>query len=427
MTGPLIDLGELRHSSDPDRLPRPPRAVGRPLRCVLVLVLLLATLAAAGVPPRRDVVSIPAGLAAETLLAGDLFVVLDPSPAQPTQRTLRAFGLPGGGLLWQTRVPVQGRTWGVSSVGGMLLATVHESNMPGQGTLSVAFDRETGAYRWQQPGSPVELADGTVLLQSGGGDEPFGLRALDPCCGTVRWQLTTDAQVSFRYGGRGADRVVLKQVDGPVEVRDAGTGAVLARADVRPPGSGWPGVTQVVDDLLVTISGTPATITAYGLDRLDRQWSIPADRAEFALGCGLVLCLHVGGVGLRAVDAATGQPRWHSDRWTWVFPYDGRLMASTANSSGTRLEQLVVLDPTTGREVAGLGRWELAQSGFGDPLIGIRRHPAGGLYVTRLDARAGEARPLDVLPEVAGNCQSSVSWLLCQRVNGSYQLFRWSD
>ncbi|MCO1595906.1 PQQ-like beta-propeller repeat protein [Micromonospora sp. RHAY321] len=427
MTGPVIDLGELRHTPDPDPLPRPPRANGRMPRCALVLLLVLATLASAGLPPRRDVVTLPAQLAAETLLDGDLFVVLDPSPARPTQRRLTVFRLPGGGPVWQTRVPVEGRSWGITSAAGTLLVTVYESTMPGQGTVSVAFDRETGAYRWQQPGSPAELADGNLLLESSsGGNDPIALRAVDPCCGTVRWQSSVTADVHLRHTGRGADRVVLFRVNGPVEVRDAITGTVLARADVRPPG-GWPGAVQVVNDLLLTTAGTPATITAYGLDRLDRRWSVPADQAEFASDCGPLLCLHVRGVGLRAVDPATGQERWRGDGWASVFPYGGRLMASAATSSGPALEQLVVLDPLTGRELAELGRWELAQSGFGSPLVGVRRNPEGGLLVARLDARSGEARMLDVLPDVAGNCQASVGLLLCQRVDGSYRLFRMPD
>ncbi|MEV0216737.1 PQQ-binding-like beta-propeller repeat protein [Micromonospora sp. NPDC050695] len=426
MTGPVIDLGELRHTSEPAPLPRPPRANGRPLRCALVLLLVLATLAAAAPTPRRDVVTLPAQIAAETLLADGVFVVLDPVPARPTQRTLTVYRMPGGERVWQTPVPVEGRSWGIASVGGALLVTVYESDMPGQGSLSLAFDRETGAYRWQQPGSPVELADGNLLLQSSSGDDPIGLRAVDPCCGTVRWQVSADAAVSFRHRGRGADRMVLTRAGGRIEVRDATTGAALATADLGDSGGG-PQITQVVNDLLVTITGSPATITAYGLDRLERRWSVPARQAEFAFDCGPVLCLHLGGVGLWAVDPATGEPRWYSDRWSWVFSYGDRLVASVANSSGTRLEQLVVLDPATGREVAELGGWELAQSGFGNPLVGVRRHPDGGLYVARLDVSAGKARPLDVLPGVAGSCQASVGVLLCQRVDGSYRLLRTPD
>ncbi|MBM0206422.1 hypothetical protein JNW90_28020 [Micromonospora sp. STR1s_5] len=54
MTDSVIDLGDLRDDPDPESTPRPPRAHGRPLRCALVVVLALVTLAASAVvPPRR--------------------------------------------------------------------------------------------------------------------------------------------------------------------------------------------------------------------------------------------------------------------------------------------------------------------------------------------------------------------------------------
>ncbi|GGO26293.1 outer membrane protein assembly factor BamB family protein [Micromonospora parathelypteridis] len=424
MTGPIIDLGELRHGQEADPLPRPPRANGRLSRCALVLLLVLATVASAGLPSRRPMVTLPAQIASETLLTDDLFVVLDPNPAQPTQRRLNAFRLPGGEPVWQTAVPVEGRAWGITSVAGTLLVTVYERAVPGEGVLSVAFDRETGAYRWQQPGSPVKLADGNLLLQSGGEDEPVSLRAVDPCCGTVRWQLPgAAAYASLRDTGHGVDRVVLNQADGSIEVHDASTGAVLARADLGAPVGGTPGFVQVINDLLLIIRESPTTITAYGLDQLDLRWSSTTGRVDFVQDCGPVLCSQTRSAGLRAIDPATGQERWRSERWAWLFPYDGRLVATLLNSTGTAVQQLVVLDPMTGRELAELGRWELAQFALGGPLVGVREHPDGGLLVAELDVRAGEARLTDVLPDGARNCQATAAILLCQRVDGSYRLF----
>ncbi|MET7672199.1 PQQ-binding-like beta-propeller repeat protein [Micromonospora luteifusca] len=428
MTGPVIDLGELRHGEDADPLPRPPRANGRPLRCALVLLLVLVTVASAGRPPRRSMVTLPAQIAAETLLADDLFVVLDPNPEQPTQRRLNAFRLPGGEPAWQTAVPMEGRSWGMTSMAGILLVTAYERTTTGQGALSLAFDRETGAYQWQQPGSPIRLADGNLLLQSGEEEEPVSLRAVDPCCGTVRWQLLdAAAHISLRDNGGGADRVVLNQPDGSIEVRDASTGAVLARANLGAPGGGSPGFVQVVNDLLMIISESPTTITAYGLDRLDRRWSSTTGPVDYVQDCGPVLCWQTRSAGLRAVDPATGQERWRSDRWAWLFPYDGRLVATVLNSSSTAVRQLVVLDPMTGRELADLGSWELAHFALGGPLVGVRRHPDGGLLVAELDVRTGEARLRDVLPDAAGICQATAGALLCPRIDGSYRLFEMPD
>ncbi|MFG1843217.1 PQQ-binding-like beta-propeller repeat protein [Micromonospora sp. NPDC049175] len=428
MTGPVIDLGELRHGPDPGPLPRPPRAVGRQLRCALVLLLVLATVVSAAVPPPRPAaVTVPAQLAAETLFTADLFVVLDPDPEQPTRRRMSAFRLPDGGSLWQTAVPVQGRNWEITAAGDTLLVTVHEVLPPEPSVLSLAFDRGTGAYRWRQPGHPTVLADGTVLLQSGADDELVTLRAVDPCCGTVRWQLPDAATyVSLRHDARGVDRLVLHRGKGATEVRDAITGAALARADLRPPEGGSYESVQLVDDLLLASQRVPATITAYGLDRLDRRWSTTiTGPIDFVDDCGPVVCARRNGAELWGLDPATGQVRWSSDRWGWMVPHDGRLVSTAERPVVVPPPPLVVLDPMTGRELAELGRWELAQGGPDGPLVGVRPHPDGGMVVAELDVRAGEARVLDVLPDVTGNCQAIVGFLLpCQLVDGSYRLFR---
>ncbi|SIN39650.1 PQQ-binding-like beta-propeller repeat protein [Micromonospora cremea] len=429
MTGPFIDLGELRHEPEPAPLPRPPRANGRPLRCALVLLFVLVTLAAAAAPPpRRAVVTLPAMLGADVMDLGDLFLVIDPITPQTPQRRLAAFRLPGGEPVWKVPLPAEGRYWGVASAAGMLLVTGHEIGPDRQGTLTVVLDRATGAYRWQQPGSPVQLADGNLLFQSGGENEPVSLRAVDPCCGTLRWQLPTTSDYTIYGGtGRGVERVVVNQVDGPVEVRDATTGAVLARADLRPPGGGPFGSVQVVNDLLLIVGEAPVAVTAYGLDRLDRRWSSTADRIDFVSDCGPVLCLQTRSNGLRAVDPATGRELWSSERWGWVWPFDGRLMATTLSSAGPGAEQLVVLDPPTGRVLAELGRWELAGSDPGGPMIGLRRYPGGGLLVAELNVRAGTVRTLDVLSDANGECQASPGRLLCRRVDGSYGLWQLPD
>ncbi|RLP85091.1 hypothetical protein EAD89_25010 [Micromonospora sp. BL4] len=427
VTGPVIDLGELRHEPEPARLPRPSRANGRPLRCALVLLLALVTLAAAGPPTRRAVVTLPARLGADVMVAGDLFLVIDPITPQTPQRRLAAFRLPGGEPVWQAPLPAQGRYWGVTPLAGMLLVTGYEMDSEGRGTLTVALDRATGAYRWQQPGRASELADGNLLLYSGGEDEPVSMRAVDPCCGTVRWQLTgTRGEVNYRDSGHGVDRVVFSRANGPIEVRDATTGAVLARTDGRPTGGAYTTV-QLIDDLVLTVGGAPSMVTAYGLDRLEQRWRTPADEALYPVDCGPVICLQTQSRGIRAVDRTTGQQVWSSDRWGWVWPHAGELVATMLSSAGPGSEQLVVLDPWTGRVLADLDRWELAGSDPGAPMIGLRRHPDGGLLVAELDVHAGTARVLDVLPDASGLCQASVDRLLCRRLDGSYGLWQLPD
>ncbi|SCE73928.1 Outer membrane protein assembly factor BamB, contains PQQ-like beta-propeller repeat [Micromonospora coriariae] len=427
MTGPVIDLGELRHEPEPDTRPRRPRANGRPLRCALVLLFVLATLVAAGPVSRRAVVPLPARLGANVVVTDDLFLVIDPITPQTPQRRLAAYRLPGGEPVWQVPLPAEGRYWGVTPLAGMLLVTGYEVGSEGRGALTVVLDRATGAYRWQQPGSPVELADGNILFQPGGEDEPGSLRVVDTCCGTVRWQLTTaPGEINYGTAGNAVDRVLLRNADGSFEIRDAATGRVLTRARLRVGGGAYETV-QVVDGLLFTVGGTPAMVTAYGLDQLDQRWSTTADGSLYATGCDPVVCLQTRSGRLRAVDPATGRELWSSERWGWVWPVAGRLVATTLSSAGPGAEQLVVLDPPTGRVLADLGRWELAGSDLGGPMIGLRRHPDGGLLVAELDVRAGTVRMLDVLPDANGECQASPGRLLCRRVDGSYGLWRLPD
>ncbi|MET7709370.1 PQQ-binding-like beta-propeller repeat protein [Micromonospora sp. NPDC005413] len=427
MTGPVIDLGELRHGPDPDPLPRPPRANGRPLRCALVLLLVLVTLASAAVPPpRRAPVTLPAWPGADVMVDGDLVLVMEPT--SPTrQGRLAAYRLPGVEPVWQAPLSAEARYWGMTQLAGMVLATGYEIGPEGRETRTIALDRATGAYRWQQPGGAYKLADGNVLLRTGGETEPSSLRAVDPCCGTVRWQLpATTAEVSVRDTGHGVDRVVLNQVDGPVEVRDAITGAVLSSADLRPP-DGGPIAVDLTKDLLLSIDRGAGTVTAYGLDQLDRRWARVGVLVDFALDCGPVLCMRAGQKELQAVDAATGELRWRNSRWGWAWPYDGRLIVNVlASADGP--EHFVVLDPLTGRELADLGRWDLYQLSAGGRLVGTRRHPDGGVLLGEVDVRAGKVRVLDVLPEATGDCQAITGHLVCGAAPaGAYRIWKLPD
>ncbi|WP_433317115.1 PQQ-binding-like beta-propeller repeat protein [Micromonospora sp. CA-269861] len=423
----IIELGEIR--DEPASAPpvRRPRAAGRPLRCALVVLFALVTLAAAAVsPPRRALVTLPVRPGSDVMVDGDLLLVMEPTNPSTRQTRLAAYRLPGGEPVWQMPLSAEARYWGMTALAGMLLATGYEIGPEGRETLTVALDRATGAYRWQQPGTVSKLADGNVLLRSGGETVPSSLRAVDPCCGTVRWQLPpTTAEVSIRDNGYGVDRIVLNQASGLVEVHDATTGTALARAEMRPPGGAPLGI-DLIDDLLLAIDRGSGTINAYGLDRLDRRWTRASGPVEFALDCGPVVCLRTGGNELQALDPATGEVRWRSDRWLWGWPYEDRLMANISGFGP--VEQYIVLDALTGRQLADLGKWELYQLGVGGRLVGIRRHPGGGVLVGELNIGAGEVRILDVLPDAAGDCQAITGYLMCSATAaGSYQLWKLAD
>lgn len=425
MSDAVIDLGELRDGTDPDPLPRPPSARGRWTRTALVALLVLVGLAASTPHPRRVGVTLPASVGADAVVFDDVVFLIEPLGAT-RQRRLTATRLPDGEPVWRTSLPAEGRYWGVARSGETLLAIGYETGPDGTGTLTVALDPRTGAYRWQQPGRPAVLPDGAILLWSGENEAVGALRAVDACCGTVRWQasVAAGADLTLPDSARGLDRLVLLRGSGQVEVRDTATGAVLTRADLPSPPGGTPRVLRVVDDLLVTLEGSPSVITAYGLDHLDQRWRTPAAGATYVSDCGVVLCLENEVGGRRTIDAATGEPRWEDDRWTWVWPQADRLVATTQGSAGPGAQELVVLDPPTGKVLAKLGRWEVAQYDPDGPLIGVRPHPDGGLLVAELDVRGGTVRILDVLRDAAGECRAASGLLLCRRRDSDFGLWR---
>ncbi|MEU5561659.1 PQQ-binding-like beta-propeller repeat protein [Micromonospora musae] len=433
MSDGVIDLGELRHERDPEELPRPPRSVGRPLRVALVLLVVLATLVSAAPLPRREVVALPAAVGAEALIAGDLYLVVEPTGPNGSQRRLDAYRLPGGELLWQVPLPVQGRYWGMSIQDGMLLIAGYEA-MAGDppGTVTIALDPATGKSRWQQPGSPLPVSGGGLLLETGDEEQGRTLRVVDSCCGRVRWHAQTPAgQFTFRTTESGIDRVVLSTADGQVEVRDASTGAVRAEADLwnltdrretGAPTDGRDVGVQVVGDVLLTLGGRPATVTAYDLDGLRLRWRTELGEAFYASECGPVLCFQGRSEELQAIDPATGRRLWTGRGWIAWSTRDG-LVATRANSGGAM--QLEVLDPVTGAVRGELGRWEtVPPSGLDGPVIGIRPQPGGGLLVAELDLTTGTARPLDVLREASGDCQSIGYQLACRKPTGGYGLWQ---
>ncbi|MGV9211991.1 outer membrane protein assembly factor BamB family protein [Micromonospora sp. RB23] len=425
MTDAVIDLGELRHGPDPDPLPRPPSGRGRRTRAALVALLVLVGLATSTPYPRRVGTTLPATAGADAVLFDDVVFLVEPIGAT-RQRTLTATRLPGGTPAWRTSLPAEGRYWGVARYGDTLLAIGYETGSEGAGTLTIALDPRTGAYRWQQPGRPILLPDGAILLWSTENEAVGALRAVDACCGTVRWQASVEAGADLtpRDGERWVDRLVLLRGNGQFEVRDATTGTVRARANLPVPPGGTPRVMQVVDDLLVTVDGSPSVMTAYGLDHLDRRWQIPAVGETYVSACGVLLCLQSQSGGMRTVDAATGEPRWADDRWGWVWPYADRLLATEVSSAGPGAEDLVVLDPPTGRVLARLGRWEIVRYDVDKPLIGVRRHPDGGLVVAELDVRSGTVRVLDVLRDAAGDCRAAAGLLLCRRRDAAFGVWR---
>ncbi|MEU2611728.1 PQQ-binding-like beta-propeller repeat protein [Micromonospora sp. NPDC007271] len=421
----VIELGELRHGDQPE--PPPPRARRPPAAPARVLALCCAallTLAGAAPAPRRPPgVSVPAPHDAHFLVVADRLIVAEwPDPTGRGGREVVGYGLPGGAPVWRFTLPDGDDVTGLWAVAGLSLVT---SGPPGSDSArTTALDPRTGSIRWRQPGYPVPTQAGGVLVEQPGRTDT--IRAVDPGSGTVRWSMPfPDSGMVYGFGDRGVTAAVLLTDDGRVEVYDVDTGA-LRRAGRLPPTDGRAPyrLTQVVGDLLlVDASGT---VTAYGLDRLDRRWTLPVrrDGATWFADCAEVICRRDQASGLRTYDPVTGRLRWSDDHWTDARRVGDRLLA-VAPAGGPAVE-LAVLDPGAGRALAGLGRWRLADvDRNGSRLLGFRPVVGGRTLVAELDVSAAQVRYRAVLPGSWGDCVAADAALVCRSPAGG--LMVWPD
>ncbi|MCX4385910.1 PQQ-like beta-propeller repeat protein [Micromonospora peucetia] len=425
----LIDLGELRDEPDRDLPPpRPPRAVGRPLRVALALVFLVATVAGAAPVSERVSVVVPARLGAEAFLDDDRLYVVEPAEGEPEGTVeVRAYTLPERAPaddappvpVWRSRVPAAGRFWQVQTGPGVVLFSVTGDRDDGQ---TVALDAGTGHERWRQPGYPWWDPTGVLLIQTGG-EEGGVVRSVDPASGQALWSVPTPregATYSVRSGLGGP--IVLAFPGGRIEVRELRSGALQHAADLRldePAGH-----TMVTHDLLLVVRPRAGVVTAYGLDGLRLRWEARLPLVEHVQDCGELLCAHRGNGGFSAVDPATGAVRWIGQRWFGVLSAQGgRLLAVAPGPVGDRFG---VLDAATGRQVADLGTWQLMPWFADDRLLAVRPAAAGGgLVVAHLDVAAGRARVLDVLRDASGDCRGDADTVSCRLRTGEFGAWRY--
>ncbi|MER7332294.1 MULTISPECIES: PQQ-binding-like beta-propeller repeat protein [unclassified Micromonospora] len=424
----LIDLGELR--DEPDReapLPRPPRAVGRPLRVALVLALLVATLAGAAPAPERVSVVVPARPGSEAFLAGDRFYVVEPAEREPEGAVeVRAYALPARAPadgrapapLWRARVPAAGRFWQVQSVPGVVLFSVTGEQTFGE---TLALDAATGRERWRQPGHPWPDLAGTLLVQTAD-----SVRSVDPASGRALWSVRTPPEGAHFGGVRDGlvKRIVLLTADGRAEVRDLRSGDLLHAADLLPDGQPAFGQTVVTDDLLLLVRHQAGALTAYGLDGLRPRWEVRLPTVDYVSECGGLLCVGGPFVGFRVLDPATGAVRWTGEGWLGVLSGRGGRLLAVAPGPTTG-ERLGVLDAATGRQVADLGAWQLMPWHDDDRLLAVRPAASGGgLVVGELDVVAGRARVVDVLRDASGECRGGAEAVLCRLRTGEIGVWR---
>ncbi|MEU6076406.1 PQQ-binding-like beta-propeller repeat protein [Micromonospora sp. NPDC047074] len=427
----VIDLGELR--DEPGReeapLPRPPRAVGRPLRVALALALVVATMAGAAPAPQRDPAVVPASPGSEAFLSGDRLYVAGPAEGESAGTVeVRAYALPQRSTvdgrpaaLWRALVRTSGRISESRAWPGVVLFTLADD----QGVQSLALDAATGRERWRQPGYPRWDRAGTLLLHTLGEDGGT-VRLVDPASGRAIWSTRTGPMHAM-YDDRGGlmDRVVLFGARGRAEVRDVRSGELLHARDLGLGESFGSMQVMVANGLLLVVQLDRDVLTAYGLDGLRQRWETSLPTAAHITDCGGVLCVNGENGGLRALDPATGAVRWTESRWAGVLhERGGRLLVVESGPLGQRF---VLLDAATGGVVAELGRWQLIWGRDDDRSIAVRPAGAGGgLMVAELDAAGGGARVLDVLRDATGDCRRGVDALVCRQRSGAFGVWRYS-
>ncbi|WP_428961325.1 hypothetical protein [Micromonospora fluostatini] len=420
----IIDLGEVRRDAAPPATgrPRPPR---RGLRSVLVLALVFATPAASGPLEQRAAVTLPATVGATASLVGDRLFVLERQGAETggtprlTAWALPTPGRPRAGLdkLWEASVPGLVRLLDVEVRDGLVIASGVDESSGG----TVVLDAATGGRHWRQPGTGSLTTGGNLLLSSGRGAAGEA-RVVEVATGRPIWVLPTrpDGVALVARDGR-IDRMVLTAPGGRIEVRSADTGAVLGRVTVAADPTARPYV-SVVDDLVLVSQGSPATVTAYGLDRLDQRWTGSFPRVEYFVSCGpTVLCAFQRNRPMSGVERGTGRTRWQIDGW-WIWRDQGErllVLAATGGQTG-ELSTYGVLDAVTGRVLGRVGAWDAARSRSGRPDNPVLVRPAGerGLLVAELDVETAQVRLLDVLPGADRDCQVEADRLLCRTRDG---------
>ncbi|WNM40396.1 PQQ-binding-like beta-propeller repeat protein [Micromonospora halotolerans] len=420
----VIDLGELHDDTAPGPPARRPRAVGRPFRSVVVLLVALVTLAAAAPPSRPAARTLPGGPAAAAFVSGDrVYVVRPPDPQRGVGRQLVAYRVAGGPprTLWRTLVPGTGVATTVWEQDGTVLLVGRTAGDSGWETIGL--DARTGRVSWLQPGVGFP-AGGALLLQVPEMAGREAVRRVAVSDGRTLWSVPgTPDNVELSFGPSGVDRLVHLPPAGETVVYDAADGSRLAARDLAPgdrPTRRW---TLLGAGMLLVIKEDGGSVTAYDLDTLQRRWTAVLPLVGFAERCGSLLCAVRLTGGMWALDPATGAVRWTDDRWTGTLAATGgRLLVGVDTASGSAL---AVVEEATGRLVADLGVWGVVpQDEFEGRLFGVRRTEGGRLLLAELDPARGSPEVREVLVGAVGDCRMGAELLVCRRADGGFGLWR---
>lgn len=185
-----------------------------------------------------------------------------------------------------------------------------------------ALDAKTGLERWRfesEAGTsfaPPATASGNVYVQSQG----RVVHALDAKTGEEQWRFSATEQLSTLVPAVAYDTVFVGSSDGHVYAVDAASGLERWRFTTGE----WIGYpTPVIDNVVYVVSGG-SSIGNANLYALDAQAGTEQWRYSTGLNITSMVTVRDGSVyftsddlGLHAVDARSGEPRWRLDLSRW--------------------------------------------------------------------------------------------------------------
>ncbi|MFI7214748.1 PQQ-binding-like beta-propeller repeat protein [Micromonospora maritima] len=415
----VIDLGELRDDVASDAPGRAPRAVGRPFRVLVVLLVALVTLASATPPARPAQWTVPGGTGASAFVSGDRVYVVRPLDWRPgALREVVAYR--DGRERWRSRLPSPGEVVSVWEMGDRVLAA--GTNGPDQAWQTVALEAATGRLSWRQPALGYPAGD-ALLLQPTTGSGPQEVRRVAVADGRTLWTAPATPDLRFVAGPAGVEGLLVVPETGETVVLDAVTGERLAARDLHPGELPTQRRVLTAGDLLLEIREDG--VAAYQRETLRSRWTADLPLLDYVDTCGDVLCASRQTGGMWGLDPATGAVRWATDRWFGVIRTDGgRLLVGAGDGDGgIGGDHLAVLDADDGRLVADLPGWAVvAPNEFGDRLFLTRRLGGGRLLLAELDLPGGRLPVRGVLSGV--DCSAGRALVVCRDRDGDFAVRR---
>ncbi|WBC14728.1 PQQ-binding-like beta-propeller repeat protein [Micromonospora sp. WMMA1998] len=411
----VIDLGELRDDPASDVPGRAPRAVGRPFRVLVVLLVALVTLASATPPARPARWTVPAGTGASAFVAGDRVYVVRPLDWRPgALREVVAYR--DGRERWRSRLPSPGDVVSVWEMGDRVLAA--GPNGPDEAWQTVALETATGRLSWRQPALGYPAGD-ALLLQPTTGSGPQEVRRVAVADGRTLWTAPATPDLRFVLGPAGVEGLLVVPESGETVVLDAVTGERLAARDLHPGELPTQRRVLTAGDLVLEIREDG--VAAYQRDTLRSRWTADLPLLDYVDTCGGVLCASRQTGGMWGLDPATGAVRWTIDRWAGVWKADGgRLLVGASESDDGHL---AVLDADDGRLVADLAGWTaVPPSEVGGPLFLTRPLGGGRLLLAELDLPGGRLPVRGVLSGV--DCSAGRALVVCRDGDGDFAVRR---